>query len=79
MNEQELDKWFCSLSIQQKEHISCKVLIKEGKNPKQGLYPNCIDVWTLLPVERKESIYHHCTDSHGMWIQEPGDGPIYSY
>ena len=31
MTTLELDNWFCSLSVKQKEHISCKVLLKEGK------------------------------------------------
>lgn len=79
MKEQELDSWFCSLSVPQKEHIACKVLLKQGKDPHAGVYPNCVDVWSELDAEKKESIHEHCTDSHGMWIQEGGDGPIYSY
>jgi len=79
MNNFELDSWFCSLSVKQKEHISCKVLLKQGKDPKEGLYPNCVDVWSVLDENIKNDIHSHCTDKHGMWIQEEGDGPIYSY
>lgn len=73
------DSWFCSLNVRQKEHIACKVLRKAGKDPKDGLYPNCTAVWLSLDDERKEFIHDHCTDKHGMWIQEGGDGPIFSY
>lgn len=79
MKEQELDSWFCALSVKQKEHIACKVLLKQEKDPKEGLYPNCVKVWGELDAEIKNSIHEHCTDAHGMWIQEAGDGPIYSY
>jgi len=79
MTIQELDNWFCSLPVKRKEHISVKVYLKEGKDPKEALYPNCTDVWLGLEPKRKESIYHHCTDDHGDWIQEGGDGHIYSY
>lgn len=79
MTTTELDNWFCSLSVKQKEHIACKVLLKQEKDPKRGLYPNCTDVWLLLSEDIKQNIHDHCTDSHGMWIQDGGDGPIYSY
>lgn len=79
MKNLELDSWFCSLSVKQKEHIACKVLVKQGKDPKGGLYPNCVDVWNALDESIKDDIHSHCTDKHGMWIQEGGDGPIYSF
>jgi len=79
MTNSQLDDWFCSLSVKQKEHIACKVLKAQDKDPKGGLYPNCASVWSELDEERKESIHEHCTDRHGMWIQEGGDGPIYSF
>lgn len=75
----ELDLWFCSLTIKQKEHISCKVLLKEGKDPKEGLYPNCTEIWKSLDEETKQKIHDHCTDEHNMWIQEGGNGTIFSY
>lgn len=79
MTKTQLDDWYCSLSIKQKEHIACKVLLKQGLDPKNGLYPNCISVWTQLDLETQNWIHDHCTDRHGMWIQEGGDAPIYSY
>lgn len=79
MKYQTYDEWFCSLQVKQKEHVACKVLIKEGKDTKQGIYPNCVNIWLPLDNETKARIYAHCTDKHGMWIQEGGDGHIYSY
>jgi len=79
MTKNQLDDWFCSLSIKQKEHIACKVLLKQEKDPKRGLYPNCVTIWNELDEEVKNTIHDHCTDKHGMWIQEGGDAPIYSY
>lgn len=79
MTNKELDSWYCSLTVKQKEHIACKVLLKEGKDPKAGVYPGCTDVWVPLEEEVKQKIYTHCTDDHGMWIQEGGDAPIFSY
>jgi len=79
INEQALDTWFCSLTVKQKEHIAVKVKMKRGEDPKTGIYPFCSDVWMSLDAEKKNWIHDHCTDRHGMWIQEEGDGPIYSY
>lgn len=79
MTDKQLDNWFCSLSVKQKEHIACKILAKQGKDPKEGLYPNSYNIWKELDEERKNGIHDHCTDSHGMWIQEGGDGPIFSF
>jgi len=79
MTNTELDNWFCSLSVKQKEHIACKVLMKQEKDPKQGLYPNCVNVWNELDEEKKNIIHDHCTDKHGMWIQDGGDAPFYSF
>jgi len=79
MTEIELDNWFCSLTVKQKEHIACKVLLKQERDPKAGIYPNCADVWMSLDEDIKDKIHDHCTDKHGMWIQEGGDAPIFSY
>lgn len=79
MTQKELDSWFVSLAVKQKEHIACKVLLKQGKDPKGGVYPNCWGVWEELSEDIKNQIHSHCTDKHGMWIQEEGDGPIYSF
>jgi len=79
MENVKLMDWFCSLSIQQKEHIACKVLLQQGKDPKEGVYPRCVTVWESLTFEQQQSIYEHCTDHHGMFIQQPGDAPFYSF
>ena len=79
MNNSELDSWFCSLSVKQIEHIACRVLKKQGKDPKEGVYPHCATIWNALDESKKQYIHDHCTDQHGMWIQEGGDAPFYSY
>lgn len=80
MTEQELDNWFCSLSVKQKEHIAAKLAKYNGLDAKEYMYPNCWDLWARCDdVVQKQMIHDHCTDNHGMWIQEGGDAPIFSY
>lgn len=79
MTEKELNNWFCSLTIKQKEHIACKILLKHKRDAKEGLYPKSVLVWNELDTEKKNWIHSHCTDKHGMWIQEAGDAPFYSF
>jgi len=79
MTRRALDNWFCSLSVKQKEHIAAKIAMQQGKSANEARYPNSVKFWADLPVENKQQIHDHCTDSHGMWIQEGGDGPFYSY
>lgn len=78
-DEQMLDNWFCSITVKQKEHIAAKLAKYNNLDAKEFMYPNCVTLWERCDAEQKQVIHDHCTDHHGMWIQEEGDGPIYSY
>jgi len=73
MTEKELDIWFSDITVKQKEHIACKVLLKDGKDAKDGVYPKCTRVWCELTYDRKLWIHEHCTDRHGMWAVEENE------
>lgn len=79
MSEKELNDWFCSLTIKQKEHIAYRLCTINNTDKENIPYPNCVNVWLPLCVEQKQTIHDHCTDKHGMWIQEGGDATIFSY
>jgi len=66
----ELDNWFVSITVKQKEHIAAKVLLKEGRDVHAAKYPNCWNIWKDLPENVKQAIHEHCTDNHGMWAVE---------
>lgn len=78
--EFELDKWFTSLTIPQKERIATKIhrSVSDG-NDCVICYPECTDVWNNLPVEKKQSIHDHCTDAHGYLLPQWREGNGMSY
>ncbi len=65
MNEQ-LEIWWSSLSIAQKERIASK----GSRDESMHHYPACSVWWISLDEEHRLKIYHHCTDRHGYVVKE---------
>jgi len=75
----ELDIWWSSLKITEKERIATKAAKKEGKDVDVVRYPECTRWWMSIPDERKQEIYAHCTDVHGLLLPEWQEGKCLSY
>jgi len=79
MEVQDLDKWFTSLTVSQKERIARKIVEKGFKTYEKTSYPSCTRIWNKQPVEYKQSIHDHCTDKHGLLLPEWREGKVMSY
>ena len=57
----DLEIWWSSLPISEKERIARKGLSKAGQKEDDSLilYPGCTRWWQSLEEKRKESIYAH--------------------
>lgn len=81
MNTNELQIWWSSLPIAQKERIARKGLTKEtpgGKaDPAAYQYPACTCWWNGLDEARKQKIHDHCVHGHGLQLQEWNDADPY--
>ena len=81
MKKTELDIWWASLTIAQKERIARKGLSKTAPdgNVDEELvrYPGCSRWWNSLNVERQTVIHDHCVDRHGYLLQEWNDAKPY--
>ena len=74
MNSKELDLWWSTLSIKEKERIARKGLSKASPDGKvddsKVFYPACTAWWEGLDEDRKTKIHDHCVDSHGLLMTE---------
>ena len=81
MHAQELEIWWSSLSVAQKERIARKALTKESPDGKvdESLvqYPACTRWWLGLGQDRKMKIHDHCIDRHGYLLNEWNDADPY--
>ena len=74
MKNSELDLWWSSLPISQKERIARKA---QSKTSPDGIvddskvyYPACTQWWESLDEAAKAKIYEHCVDRHGLSLTE---------
>lgn len=64
MKHDDLNLWWTSLSVAQKERVA-----KKGQAGDYQ-YPACSAWWNALPEEKKEWIHDHCVNKHGYVLQE---------
>ena len=81
MKKKELEIWWSSLTIAQKERIARKGLTKaspDGKVDEELVrYPACTRWWNSLEEERQQTIHDHCVDAHDYLLQEWNDAKPY--
>lgn len=77
MNE-TLENWWAGLTVTEKERIGTKIARNAGHH-KAVIYPECSTWWNRLSMELKLRIYQHCTDDHGLLLQDWKEGEVYSY
>ena len=69
MHAEELEIWWSSLSVAQKERIARKGLTKASPDGKVDeslvVYPACTRWWNSLEENRKAKIHDHCVNRHG--------------
>ena len=74
MKHDDLNLWWTSLSVAQKERVAKKGLKKYAgeKEPaeNESLSPACTIWWNNLPEEQKTWIHDHCVNKHGYVLQE---------
>jgi len=73
MTERDLQVWWSSLPINEKERIALKGSGDESK----AQYPACTAWWNTLDMERKTKIYTHCVARHGDELREWKEGNPY--
>lgn len=79
MAQKELDFWWSTLTVREKERIATKIArVKNPEAPVQN-YPGCTDVWQNCPEEIKQKIHDHCNDIHGLVIEDWNEGSPQSY
>ena len=81
MRNDNLEIWWASLTIAQKERIARKGLAKAspGKevDEEQVRYPACTRWWNTLDQTSKLKIYVHCVVRHGDQLKEWKEGNPY--
>ena len=81
MENRDLQVWWSSLPISEKERIARKGLAKESADgtvdEKLVYYPACTVWWNNLAIQQKESIYRHCVAKHGDELKEWKEGNPY--
>lgn len=75
----ELNNWWSSLTIVQKERVAGKIASKRNSQPTEITYPECTRLWLSLDVEEKKTIHDHCVDAHGYLLPEFSEGTIFNY
>jgi hypothetical protein len=71
MTVRDLEVWWSSLPISEKERIA-----KKGSGTEQA-YPACTAWWNGLDIARQEKIYTHCVARHGDELREWKEGNPY--
>ena len=64
MKAEELEIWWASLPVTEKERIAGK-----GKADDPS-YPACTRWWSALPHDKQVRIYEHCSSRHGDVVRE---------
>ena len=81
MDNSELELWWSSLTVAQKERVARKGLSKASPDKRvdtaQYSYPACSAWWKSLDAERKQSIHDHCADRHGYLMHEWNEADPY--
>ena len=81
MRNTELETWWASLTIAQKERIARKGQSKTapGGEVDEELvrYPACTRWWNSLDEPLKEKVHDHCVDRHGYLLMEWRDADPY--
>ena len=71
--KEELETWWASLSIAQKERIAGKGSSDETMHH----YPACTAWWISIDESLRDKIYAHCTNRHGYVVKEWDDANPY--
>ena len=81
MHNDNLEIWWASLTIAQKERIARKGQAKaspDGKVDEELVkYPACTRWWNSLDEPLKEKVHDHCVDRHGYLLMEWRDADPY--
>lgn len=81
MNHNELEIWWSSLAIKQKERIARKAAAKASPDgtvdESQIQYPACTGWWNNLSDSKKQEIHDHCVDRHGYLLQDWNEATPY--
>jgi len=81
MNHDDLDLWWSSLTIAQKERIARKSLTKAagGAAPEESAYqyPACSVWWNSIDESSREKIHDHCVGRHGYLLKEWNEADPY--
>lgn len=81
MRNDNLEIWWASLTIAQKERIARKGLCKasHGKEVDEGLvrYPACTRWWNAQDEALKQKVHDHCVSHHGYLLQDWNDADPY--
>lgn len=74
----DLEIWWSSLPISEKERIARKGMTKTGTLDESLVtYPACTRWWQALEDNRKKFIYAHCVAIHGDELKEWKEGNPY--
>ncbi|MBR1407227.1 MAG: hypothetical protein IJ578_09915 [Bacteroidales bacterium] len=77
----ELETWWSSLTIAQKERIARKAAAKasaDGTVDEAAVrYPACTQWWNGLDETTRQTIYDHCVDRHGYLLKDWNDATPY--
>lgn len=74
MTQVELNLWWSSLSVSQKEYIATKIVQKNNPDAGKILYPACTEIWVQLSNEIKDKIHDHCIKNHGLIMDDWSEG-----
>ena len=80
MRNDNLEIWWASLTIAQKERIARKGQTKasHGKVDEELVrYPACTRWWNVQADADKQKIHDHCVDRHGYLLQEWNEADPY--
>ncbi len=81
MEHKELEIWWSSIPVKEKERIARKGQGKdvgeENVKDENVRYPACTRWWGTLDWDRKEMIYRHCVARHGDELREWNEGNPY--
>lgn len=81
MNKGELEIWWSSLSVPQKERIARKGLSKTAPDgiidESLVLYPACTGWWNSLDEAAQVKIHDHCVGRHGYLLKDWDDANPY--
>lgn len=81
MDNINLDYWWASLAICEKERIARKIATKKAHgspfSDSEWQYPGCTSTWESLDETRKQAIYIHCVNQHGDILKDWDDANPY--